>query len=220
MTDKSVEYQYQAPGFTNPSVEKGLVPLLIDIVRGFGDLGRLCDLGCGNGSLAVELGKHVSRVVGVDSSSSGINVARNNSVPDGRVTFICAEIANDLPELLLETGGPFDALISVDVIEHLYRPQSLIEVAWRALKPGGHLIVCTPYHGYLKNLAISLFGRWDAHHGVDWDGGHIKFFSIRTLANAVRQGGFHVDGFRYFGRAPYLWKNMICIASKQERVGA
>ena len=219
MIDKDVEYRYQAAGFTNPSVQKGLEPLLIDIVRGIPGVKRACDLGCGNGRFALELASHVEEVVGVDSSASGIEIARRSCPPERRVSFFCADIDDGLPAILLNAGGAFDALISADVIEHLYRPRALIEVAWRVLKPGGHLLVCTPYHGYLKNLAISLLGRWDAHHGVDWDGGHIKFFSVRTLADAVAQGGFRIDGFRFFGRAPYLWKNMICLASKIEWAG-
>jgi len=34
------------------------------------------------------------------------------------------------------------------------------------IQPGGHIILTTPYHGYLKNLLISLLGMWDRHsHG-------------------------------------------------------
>ncbi|MGH9200871.1 MAG: class I SAM-dependent methyltransferase, partial [Vicinamibacterales bacterium] len=110
--------------------------------------------------------------------------------------------------------GPasFDAVVSSDVIEHLYRPSALIEVAVRLLKPDGHLVVGTPYHGYLKNLAIGLAGKWDAHHGPNWDGGHIKFFCVATLRELVEKHGFHDPRFHFYGRAPWLWKNMICVA--------
>jgi len=217
MTDDGANYRYQKEGFTNPSVQKGLEPLIIDIVRGFAGVKRLCELGSGNGRLALELAKHVEEVIGVDGSDSGIEIARRSCGPDHRISFIHANIDENLSAVLLDSGGAFDALVSVDVIEHLYRPRALIEIAWRALRPRGRLIVCTPYHGYFKNLAISLLGKWDSHHDVAWDGGHIKFFSVRTLSNVILQGGFRIDGFRFFGRAPYIWKNMICIATRADR---
>jgi SAM-dependent methyltransferase len=113
---------------------------------------------------------------------------------------------------LLPEGSRFDAVVSSDVIEHLYRPAALIEAAATLLKPGGYLIVGTPYHGYLKNLAISVLNKWDFHHGVSWDGGHIKFFSVRTLRDLVARHGFRDVTFHCYGRLPWLWKHMICVA--------
>lgn len=124
-----------------------------------------------------------------------------------------AEIGTDLAPLLPK-GLRFDAVVSSDVIEHLYRPAALIETAAAMLKPGGYLIIGTPYHGYLKNLAISILGKWDSHHGVHWNGGHIKFFSERTLHRLVVEHGFEQTQFHFFGRMPWLWKHMICVARR------
>jgi 2-polyprenyl-3-methyl-5-hydroxy-6-metoxy-1,4-benzoquinol methylase len=186
--------------------------LLIDAVGA--NAGRVCDLGCGNGTFAIELAPNAGHIVGVDQSSSGIDVAKRSLGSLENVSFVESAIDAALPSRLLQNGGPFDVVVSIDVIEHLLYPRILIDVAWQVLRPGGRLIVCTPYHGYLKNLAISLAGGWDAHHGVGWDGGHIKFFSVRTLSAMVSERGFEDVSFRYFGRAPYLWKNMICLARK------
>ena len=106
-------------------------------------------------------------------------------------------------------------MISGDVIEHLYRPADLLECAAELLNPGGWLILSTPYHGYLKNLALSVLGGWDAHHTVGWEGGHIKFFSVKTLSPLVTANGFDIARFHYFGRTLWLWKNMICVARKR-----
>ena len=56
-------------------------------------------------------------------------------------------------------GAPFDAVVSTEVVEHLYAPHELIRFSWEALKPGGHLILTTPYDGYLKNLALAVTGK-------------------------------------------------------------
>ena len=73
----------------------------------------------------------------------------------------------------------------------------------------------TPYHGYLKNLAISVIGGWDRHADPLWDGGHIKFFSRRTITRLLNEAGFRVVSFNGVGRLHYLWKSMVVVAVKE-----
>jgi hypothetical protein len=77
------------------------------------------------------------------------------------------------------------------------------------LKQGGELIITTPYHGYLKNLMLSLLNKWDSHMDPLWLGGHIKLWSAKTLTKALINGGFSVVEFSGSGRMPYFWKSMI-----------
>jgi hypothetical protein len=84
--------------------------------------------------------------------------------------------------------------------------------ARKLLPVGGYLVISTPYHGYLKNIALSIFNKWDKHHTVLWHGGHIKFWSRKTLTQLLQDNGFEVVGFVGAGRFPYLWKSMILVA--------
>lgn len=111
-------------------------------------------------------------------------------------------------------GTDFDVVISMEVIEHLYWPRKLLEAGYSVLKPGGRMILTTPYHGYLKNLALSLAGGWDKHFTVDWDGGHIKFFSRQTLTQFMQDAGFLNIDFCGVGRITGLWKSMILSGKK------
>ena len=110
----------------------------------------------------------------------------------------------------------FDMAIATEVIEHLARPRNLPRFAKQLLRPGGHLIISTPYHGYLKNLILALTNRWDAHLSPFWDGGHIKFWSYKTLSQLLNESGFRVVRFIGAGRLPFLWKSMIVVAQKLE----
>ncbi|HET6972870.1 MAG TPA: class I SAM-dependent methyltransferase, partial [Pyrinomonadaceae bacterium] len=145
------------------------------------------------------------QVTGVDASASGIQIAQR-AYPG--VRFVHALIDRDL------SLGQFDLAISSDVIEHLYRPSDLLEAAVAQLKPDGQLLLGTPYHGYLKNLVLAATGKMDTHFSALHDGGHIKFFSVNTLSKLIRTHGFDDLGFTFYGRAPWLWKNMICHARK------
>jgi len=79
---------------------------------------------------------------------------------------------------------------------------------------GGTAIVSTPYHGYWKNLALAVTGRMDAHFTALWDHGHIKFWSIATLGELLREAGFVDIRFERLGRVPALAKSMIAVAKR------
>jgi 2-polyprenyl-3-methyl-5-hydroxy-6-metoxy-1,4-benzoquinol methylase len=168
---------------------------------------KILDLGCGNGYLTNMVARLGHEVVGVDSSGSGIRFARDGFA---KLDFIRADIY-DLPYELLENS--FDIVLSVEVIEHLLYPRKLIVAAKRCLKQGGSFILTTPYHGYLKNLAIAVSGRTDSHFNALWDNGHIKFFSKKTLSGILKEDGFTDIRFTFAGNLPWLWKSMVCHSS-------
>jgi 2-polyprenyl-3-methyl-5-hydroxy-6-metoxy-1,4-benzoquinol methylase len=204
------DFKWMSPEPANGKSGQGLSDFLVALIREFNGVRRICDLGCGNGYLAGRLAWLDYQVTGVDASASGIEVASENYP---QVKFVCTQINEQLPSEL--DGADFDLVLSSDVIEHLYRPADLLEAATGLLRPHGSLVIATPYHGYVKNLALSVTGQMDTHFTALWDGGHIKFFSVKTLSALIRQHGFTDLSFSYYGRAPYLWKNMICHARKK-----
>lgn len=167
---------------------------------------KILDLGCGNGAFSHYLHNQGFNVIGCDADRGGIEIAQaGNSGAKFKQLSVY-----DSPDLLHE--APFDAVVSAEVIEHLFSPSALPCFARTVLKPDGHLIVTTPYHGYLKNLLICLAGKWDSHHTSLWEGGHIKFWSYRSLSQLLESNGFKVIGFKGAGRIFGLWKSMIIIA--------
>jgi 2-polyprenyl-3-methyl-5-hydroxy-6-metoxy-1,4-benzoquinol methylase len=198
-------------GALNGSTGEQLATVLVEEIARQPAVRTICDLGCGNGYLADRLGKRGFDVTGIDGSQPYVDTA-NRLYASPSVRFERAFFAAALAERYRDHR--FDLVVSSDVIEHLYRPDDLLETAFAVLKPRGTVIIGTPYYGYLKNLAISALGKWDLHHGVHWDGGHIKLFSVETLRLALERNGFSNCRFVYYGRLPYLWKNMICVAEK------
>ena len=206
------EWGDQTVGPLNGESGRGLADLLVTVIRAEKGVQSVCDLGCGNGYLAGQIGAHGYRVVGVDASRPYIETA-NRHYATANVSFRCAPFDQGLTNELT-TEGLFDLVVSSDVIEHLYRPSELLSTAAPLLRSGGLLVVGTPYYGYLKNLAISVLDRWDTHHSVHWDGGHIKLFSVRALDAMARSHGFETIRFAFYGRIPWFWKNMIIVAKK------
>lgn len=189
-----------------------LAALVERIVRQQPNVRTICDLGCGSGYLASRLGAHGFAVTGIEASEV-LLASANEHHADEQVRFVRGVFGEIDASAPAET---FDLAVSVDVIEHLFQPTQLLRDAHRLLRRGGRFIVCSPYHGYFKNVAISLLGKWDSHHHVHFDGGHIKYFSVRTLKAMLEREGFEVERMHYVGRAPGLWKNMIAVAKKRE----
>lgn len=164
----------------------------------------ILDLGCGNGHLATVLAGLGQRIVAVDADEAGIVLAKAASPG---IDFRCLNVGDCPPADFV--AEPFDCIISTEVVEHLFFPGQLFDFAKRVLAPGGVFLVSTPYHGWLKNTAIGLLGRWDAHHQPAHEGGHIKFWSRRTLGQAAGRAGFREVSFTGCGRIPFLWKSML-----------
>jgi 2-polyprenyl-3-methyl-5-hydroxy-6-metoxy-1,4-benzoquinol methylase len=204
-TPTYTEFEWHAEGAGNGASGEKLTRMFVELVKKLHGVRSICDLGCGNGHISGRLAALGYHVTGVDASASGIQIAQR-AYPE--VEFVHALIDRDL------SLGKFDLVISSDVIEHLYRPSDLLEAAISQLKPGGQILLGTPYHGYLKNLVLAATGKMDAHFSALHDGGHIKFFSVNTLSKLMRAHGFDNLRFTFYGRAPWLWKNMICHAHK------
>lgn len=106
-------------------------------------------------------------------------------------------------------------MLCLEVVEHVYFPHRLAQTLYELCEPSGVALVSTPYHGYWKNLALSLVpGAWDRHHHPLRNHGHIKFWSERTLGALLLQAGFKAVHFNRVGRVPVLAKSMIAVAQR------
>jgi 2-polyprenyl-3-methyl-5-hydroxy-6-metoxy-1,4-benzoquinol methylase len=187
-----------------------LAPAILHILKAL-PVKNILDIGAGNGKLCEEINKHGYYVAGTDYDQEGVEICRT-FYPHIHFYQYAVE---DTPTELLEKEPVFDAVVSTEVIEHLYSPHNLPIFASKVLKKDGYLILTTPYHGYIKNLALSVFNKWDKHHTVLWHGGHIKFWSRKSLTTLLEKTGFQVVDFQGVGRVSYLWKSMVLIAQKK-----
>lgn len=187
-----------------------ITPKVLSLLGGLGGVTRILDLGAGNGKLCSDLARAGYSVVGMEYDRQGVAIAKSN-YPG--ISFYNYGVQDD-PQRLMSNETRFDAVLSTEVIEHLFSPHLLPQYAAAVLKEGGYLLITTPYHGYLKNLALSIFDKWDFHHTALRHGGHIKFWSRATLTELLSQNGFRVIAFSGAGRFPYLWKSMVLLAQK------
>ncbi|MEK7464422.1 MAG: methyltransferase domain-containing protein [Patescibacteria group bacterium] len=166
----------------------------------------ILDFGCGNGFILREMMKinPDARYVGVDVSRVAIAEARQ-VLPN--LDF--HEIEDGAPVPLKDSSVDF--IFSSEVIEHIYDTENAVREWSRILKPGGKVLLTTPYHGFLKNLLITIFG-FDKHFNPT--GPHVRFFSKKTLFNLLEKNKLMVEGCGYYGRFYPISHSIFVLAKK------
>lgn len=169
---------------------------------------RVLDFGCNTGAATAALADAGHEVVGVDISESAIARARQ-CVP--AAAFHRIEAENRLPF----ADESFDSCVCSEVIEHLFDVPGFLREVRRVLRPGGVLALTTPYHGWFKNLLLISFNFERHFHPA---GGHIRFFSVRSLRACLDAAGFDPGPITGIGRAWPVWKSMFAAARKRVEV--
>jgi 2-polyprenyl-3-methyl-5-hydroxy-6-metoxy-1,4-benzoquinol methylase len=123
---------------------------------------RVLDLGCGHGTLAIELASRGADVVGVEPGQQWreVAIARAAEMPNLQVSFIDAD-ATCLPF----DDSSFDYIISLQVLEHVKRPYHVAPEVRRLLRPEGKaLISCENYLAFrephYKIFWLPLMPKW------------------------------------------------------------
>lgn len=179
---------------------------LRELLRSLPPRPRVVDMGAGAGDLVATLAADGAEASGFDVSARAVELARRRH-PDCEFAVASAE---DLPWPV--EPGSVDVVVAFEVIEHLLRPRRLLEGARAALTPGGALALSAPYHGRIKNTALSL-AAFERHFAVEGD--HVRFFTDRSLRQLLVQTGFRVERTFHLGRAPFLWANTMIWARRR-----
>ncbi len=100
--------------------------------------GQVLDLGCGRGEALEVLSAHGIRCSGVDSNVEMVSRCREKGFE--------AEVGDLFSALEAREEASLGGIVSFHVIEHLPAPEldRLTRLAWRALEPGGVLVLETP----------------------------------------------------------------------------
>ncbi len=199
-------YEYGWKTLAQPYNYSYLAPLVCALGQSLGAR-KVLDVGAGNGYALPTWLKQGWEVCAMEPDLEGYKIAKTVGGVDVRQLGV----GQELPE---EWRKAFDMVICMEVVEHLFDPHQLVQTACDALQDDGYAIISTPYHGYLKNLALSLFDKWDFHHHPLRVGGHIKFWSKPTCRALFEKGGFKAVRFHGAGRLPFLWASMVWVFQK------
>ena len=119
---------------------------------------KVLDVGCGDGAIGEYVARMGNHVVSIDlpeivALSHGNHVLSLMSVDAEQLAF---------------ASESFDAILALDVLDHLWKPPSFLEEAYRVLKPKMPLIISAP----------------EGERGLDYDA-HKNFFTVETIKGII-----------------------------------
>lgn len=167
----------------------------------------IVDFGCGNGKILSEIYKinPQANLTGLDVSQAAINQAKR------RLPGVKFYKINDGGLIPLEDGS-VDFIFSSEVIEHVYDTENAFTEFSRILKPGGRILLTTPYHGLIKNILIALLS-FDRHFNPT--GAHIRFFTKKSLFDILKKYKLQIIKYGYYGRFWPIPHSIYVLAEKR-----
>jgi SAM-dependent methyltransferase len=165
---------------------------------------RVLDLGCGEGDFCAELASAGIDPIGAEVAEAALERARERH-PGLR--FELVEAHGPLPF----DAAAFDVVWASEVIEHVADTGRWLSEVRRVLRPGGALLLTTPYHGRLKNLLLAVTG-FEAH--FDPTGQHLRFYTRRSICRTLEAFGFERIETTSAGGTPLLRETLIARARR------
>jgi SAM-dependent methyltransferase len=186
-----------------PLDERGIAWALATVALA-GPKPRVLDLGCGDGRVTARLAAGGADVTGADPSPVALERAR---AAHPEIPFVQIDADGRLP---LEDSS-FDAVVAIDVLQHVADTQKLMSEARRVSRPGGLLAVSVPFHGTLGNLAIALHG-FERHH--DPLEPVLRFYTRRSLAALLRAFAYGEVVVAAAGGLPFFRRALLARARR------
>ena len=168
-------------------------PVLLELLDPIGL--RILDAGCASGANGELLKRAGAREVwGIELDPGAADEARRRL--DGVV-------AGDLSSVGLDAlgGQPFDAILAIDVLEHLVDPAAAVAKLVGMLRAGGLLVACIPNVAHVWVMANLVAKRWPQKTSGIFDRTHVRFFAKRDMIALLRDAGLEIIEVRpYFTR--------------------
>jgi len=157
---------------------------------------RLLDIGCGGGLVSEPLARLGFAVTGIDAGEAMLEVARGHAAESG----VTVDYRRTTAEDLAAGGEQWDAVLALEVVEHVASPELFLAAASRLVKPGGALIAATinrtPKAFFFAIIGAEYVLRWLPRGTHQWD----KFLRPSELAHGLRPHGLavrEVSGLTY-----------------------
>ncbi len=141
---------------------------------------EVLEVGCGRGATGALLQERLGcRVTGVEL---------NPVVARAAAEHLHRVVVGDILEV--DPGGPFDAVVACELFEHLPAGEIFLKRLRTWLRPGGRAVLSVPNVGHHAIVEDLLAGRWDSLPVGILCSTHYRFFTRRTLEDALRAAGY------------------------------
>ncbi|MDH5797420.1 MAG: bifunctional 2-polyprenyl-6-hydroxyphenol methylase/3-demethylubiquinol 3-O-methyltransferase UbiG [Paracoccaceae bacterium] len=162
---------------------------------------RILDIGCGGGLLSEPMARLGATVIGADAAAGNIPVAQVHADQSG----LDIDYRHTTAEALAAAGEQFDAVLNMEVVEHVSGPAAYLSACRDLLKPGG-LMICSTINRNPKSFMMAIVGaeyvmRWLPKGTHEWD----KFITPDELFDLIRGAGLEPVDRKGFVFNPVAW---------------
>jgi len=162
---------------------------------------RILDIGCGGGLLSEPMARLGATVVGADAAERNIPVAQLHAEQSG----LEIDYRHTTAEALAAAGEQYDAVLNMEVVEHVSDPLAYLTACRQLLKPGG-LMVCSTINRNPKSFMMAIVGaefvmRWLPKGTHQWD----KFITPNELYELLKNAGLEPVDRKGFVFNPIQW---------------
>ncbi len=158
-----------------------------------GALGKVLELGCGNGNYTKVLSSNSQSILATDISASMVEVAKRQLADFANITVQTADCyATGLP------AKHYDTVFMANVIHIIKYPDKALQEAQRVLKKDGKLIIVSFTMDGMRFIdKIKMIYRFLRAFGKPAREG--TPFKLKTLTDFVKRQGFQVETARLIG---------------------
>ncbi|WP_245728454.1 bifunctional 2-polyprenyl-6-hydroxyphenol methylase/3-demethylubiquinol 3-O-methyltransferase UbiG [Oceanicella actignis] len=162
---------------------------------------RILDIGCGGGLLSEPMARLGAQVVGADAAERNIPVARLHA----RRMGLEIDYRHTTAEALAAAGERFDAILNMEVVEHVPDPQAYLDACATLLRPGG-VMICSTINRNPKSFLFAIIGaehvmRWLPRGTHEWS----RFITPDELAAHLSRAGLQLVDRKGFVFDPLRW---------------
>ena len=168
-----------------------------DGLRPLKDL-RIIDVGCGGGLMSEPLARLGARVTGIDPGERNIAIAKDHAVGQGLDIDYRAVTAEEL----VAQGELYDAVVCLEVVEHVPDVAAFVATCAALVRPGGILVLST-INRTLKAYALAIVGAeyvlgWLPRGTHQWE----RFVTPDELARHISAAGLGAPRYSGFVYSP------------------
>ncbi len=149
-----------------------------------GGRATIADIGCGSGRMLEDIAREFggATLVGIDAVPVGLSRAHER-VP--RALLVLADV-----RALPLTSGSLDAVVALNVLEHVPEDRAVLQQIRRVLRPGGVAVLVVPFNQRLYDFYDRLLE-------------HERRYARRELARKAEAAGLHVTRDTFVGCLAY-----------------
>lgn len=165
--------------------------------------GKIMEIGAGTGTMAKKWLSYADELHLTEPANNIFPILQEAFHPDLKVSLhhgTLEEILSANPKLAVRA---FDAVIMINVLEHIENDDRVLNLVNRMLTPGGHLLIFVP-------AMPCLYGSLDRKFG------HYRRYTKAGLASVCKKAGYEITSIRYFdvfGAFPWLLVNRVLRSS-------